>query len=565
MLSNVLRDEEKCCGCEACKQICPMSCIEMHRNEEGFLYPQIDNEKCVECGMCKKVCPILNKENVSDSTSYPRTIGGWHKDANVRKKSSSGGAFTLFAQYVLNENGYVFGCTLDDNLHAVHIGVRDEDDLDLLRKSKYVQSEIGNVYKEIYQLVSVKKKVLFVGTPCQAAGLYHFIKNQGNVVDLHGIQENLIICDFICHGVPSPEVFSKYIEMLEKERGSKVVTFSFRCKDHGWKSSGLQLGTETVYDDGEKVRRFPAYKDPYMNGFLDDIYLRKSCYACEFKDSYHYYADITLADFWGVKSLYPHLNNHEGTSLILLHNSRAERLFDMVREKFVYENCISEKVLKRNSPLTKSAEYNVRREKFFRDFKNMEFVDVKRRHMSAWLWAEHKIINMCWKFIQNIIIIIWSFILKICHIEWGKQEWNSFFQFVKFCFVGLSNTIVSYLINMSVLMILRTKEWNFDYIIANLMGFAVAVLWSFHWNSHHVFRMGSQQTSSKAQLLVKTYFSYAFAGIVLNNLLGTLWIRGLGIPKYVSPLINLIFTVPMNFLLNKYWTYNEKKKLEREI
>lgn len=555
MADYILQDQDKCCGCEACKQICPQHCIQMNRNEEGFLYPEINNEKCIECGKCRKVCPVINYKQLDDSDQYPKAIGGWHKDSKVVQNSSSGGAFTLFAQYILDQNGYVFGCTLDRNMHAVHVGVNNDRDLDLLRKSKYVQSEIGNVYNEIYEILKRGRNVLFVGTPCQAAGLFYFMKQK--TCDFNNVRHNLVICDFICHGVPSPEVFHQYIKDIEKKKKKKVITFNFRCKDHGWRASGLQLGTEIIYEDKERERKYPAFKDAYMNGFLDDVYLRKSCYSCNFKQKRHCYSDITLADFWGVNFCYPQLNNKKGTSLILIHNTWGEKIFDLVKQDFFYEECDINKALLKNRTITRSAGYGEKREKFFENYQKLQFCQVMRRHMTAFHWISHKLINIFWNLLEKIVKNVCGKIFTFFHINLKENEWDSLIQFTKFCMVGLSNTLVSYTINISILFLLRTKQWQFDYIIANLLGFSLSVLWAYHWNSHHVFVAKQGYKRSKVKALAKTYSSYAFTGIVLNNLLGTLWIHGMGIPKFISPLLNLMFTVPINFLLNKRWTYKE--------
>ena len=289
----LIEKKEDCCGCNACVQICPKNCILMKEDEEGFKYPCVDEKGCIECGLCKKVCPIIkSKGQSSNNNVMPKAIGGWYKNDDVRFKSSSGGAFHLFAEYILNNGGVVYGCTLNESLEAVHIGVETMNELHLLYGSKYVQSDIGNVYKNVKEKLESGRKVLFVGTPCQAAGLKSYLQKDYN---------NLYTCDFICHGVPSPLVFRKYIDYLEHKYGDKVTGFRFRNKDDGWRPTGQQMGTLVEFKSGNVKKFMPAYKDAYMNGFLDDLYLRPSCYNCQFKKLPKNYADVSIADFWGVK------------------------------------------------------------------------------------------------------------------------------------------------------------------------------------------------------------------------------------------------------------------------
>lgn len=238
-MPDVLNDKRECCGCSACSQVCPKECIDMLEDREGFLYPEIDSNKCIECDKCRKICPVVNadegkEKNIRD-TVYPVAYGGWNLDNDIRLESSSGGAFSVMAEKILEQKGRVYGCALDNHMKAVHIGVDTKKQLYKLRGSKYVQSEMGNIYREIKSVLETGRKIMFVGTPCQVAGLNSYLGKY---------YENLIKVDFICHGVPSPKVFKSYIKHLEKGKGGKIITFKFRNKDHGWHSSGMQLGTK---------------------------------------------------------------------------------------------------------------------------------------------------------------------------------------------------------------------------------------------------------------------------------------------------------------------------------
>lgn len=545
-------DESKnqdCCGCGACVSVCPRQCITMIMDREGFLYPRVDEDQCINCNLCEKVCPIIKKIKAgnSDTIYMPRALGGWHKDEVIRMSSSSGGAFSLFAIYIIEHGGIVYGAAVDEKMRTRHMGVENVEDLQKLRGSKYVQSDIDGVYKEIENWLSQGRKVFFVGTPCQAAGLTAFLKTK---------YEGLYIADFICHGVPSPKVFESYLEWISQKYGSAVIDFKFRLKDKPWNPSGMQMGTKITLNNGKVLRRFPAYKDFYMNGFLDDLYLRPSCYNCRFKSLPKEYVDITFADFWGADRIDKTICDRKGTSLLLLHSKKAEELFEKVKGDFYYKEYDILKAIRRNQSLIKSAEWNSHREKFFRDYENKSFIWVAHRYMSGISWASHKAGKVAWGIVRNIIQKSLGSVLSLIHVCWSDKEWNNFFQFIKFAIVGLSNTVVSYLINIFVLTFLKVTNYTYDYVVANTIAFLLSVPWSFFWNSRMVFVSQGNKRSPICTLL-KTYMSYAFTGIIVNNLLSTIWIRIFRVTKYLAPLLNLPFSMLINFFINKFWAYKE--------
>ncbi len=541
-------------------QICPQKCILMEEDQEGFRYPKIDIDKCVGCNLCEKVCPIARKKDLYERNEEkrPRAIGGWHKNEAVRFESSSGGAFTLFAEYVLEQGGVVYGCTLEEDFHAKHISVECLEDLKKLRGSKYIQSDIIDIYRKVRENLDKGRKVLFVGTPCQCAGLNSFLKVSGDLGN--NKSTNLYTCDFICHGVPSPRIFKSYVKYLEEKYQDKLVTFRFRNKDKGWNPTGLQMGTESGFLQIGKKRFAPAFRDAYMNGFLDDLYLRPSCYNCEFKCLPKYYSDITIADFWGVKKVDPELYDGKGTSLVLFHNEHGQELFDIVKEHFFYKEVDFDASILKNKSLIRSAAYHPNRGKFFYEYECKSFDKVMKKYMSAFSWASHKVAKLIWSYMKKNIKTILKPILRVLHQSWDDSKWEGFFQFVKFSLVGVSNVAVSYTINVSTLFLLRQLGLLFDYVIANITAFVLSVLWSWHWNSRYVFHSDQKEKNWRIKTLVKTYISYAFSGIVLNNVLATLWIQVLGISKYVSPLLNLPFSMPVNFFMQKLWAYKEKRK-----
>ena len=386
-----------------------------------------------------------------------------------------------------------------------------------------------------------------MGTPCQCAGLHSFLNDK--------VYDNLYVCDFICHGVPSPKVFAEYVKSIEHDNGSKVVEFSFRNKDAGWKASGLQMVTRVQFQNNTVIRNVPAFKDSFMNGFLDDLYLQPICYECPFKTLPKYYADITIADFWGINKVDKDMNDGKGTSLLLLHSLKGEQFFEYVKKDFYYREYDFDKAIKGNPTLFHSARENVNREHFFDDFQHEDFSLIRKKYLSAFTWAMHKIINVGWKTLKKIICVFLSFL----KIKMTEEQSGKFFQFVKFGLVGVSNTAISLLINLSTLFILRPLGFAYDYVIANLMGFSLSVLWSYTWNNRYVFRLKKGETRSTKKTLLKTYMSYGFSGIILNNCLSTIWISVLKISRFYAPFMNLMFTIPINFILNKLWAYRSHK------
>ncbi len=548
-------DKEDCCGCSACANACPTNCIAMIEDNEGFLYPKANEADCVSCGKCEKVCPIIqSKENNKDEKKIyyekPKAVGGWIKDDEIRQDSSSGGAFTAFAKYILENGGVVYGAALCDDLVVRHIGIENINELARLRGSKYVQSCTGAAYKHIKLELESGRKVLFSGTPCQTSGLLTYLSGKN--------YDNLFLIDFICHGVPSPKVFSLYIDYLQKKYKDKITNFRFRLKDKNWNPIGLQLGTRIDFANKKSVRNYPAFKDSYMNGFLDDAYLRPSCYKCHAKLLPHKYSDITIADFWGVNKCYPELFDGKGTSLVLINNEHGDALLNLVDTDFEYKEVEFEKAVKRNPTIVNSAKKNSRRNKFFKDLEKKSFGYVRLKYMTAFSWGVHKTINIAWKILKSIIKKVVGTGLKIAHINWTEDKWEAFFQFVKFAMVGVSNVLVSYSINICALLFQHTvfPGFKWDYIAANITAFLLSVLWSFHWNSRKVFGV-NDSLSEKLKSLLKSYMSYAFTGLILNNLLSTFWIHVVGVSKFISPLLNVPIAMPVNFFILKKWAFKK--------
>ncbi len=352
-------EKNKCTGCTACMNICPKGAIEMVEDNEGFKYPLINQDKCIDCGLCKRTCPILNtKRNESINKCYV----GYNNDSNERLNASSGSVFSLVANYVLDNNGIVIGAAFDDNNHLKHVAVEKKEDLDPLRKSKYLQSDLDHIFTYIKEQIK-SRKVLFIGTPCQVAGIKSFIKKS----------DNLITIDLFCYGVPSPKLFEKYIKELEEKNNDKLVNYDFRDKSTGWKKHS----NRAKFENKEIV--ISRYKNKYMKLFLSDIALRKSCYNCNFKLG-NKYSDITLGDFWCVKKHYPEMYNKEGVSAIIINTDEGKVIFDNIKNYMTYKTCNIKETISGNQSLIKSATLPQKRELFFKELETTNINALEKKY-----------------------------------------------------------------------------------------------------------------------------------------------------------------------------------------
>lgn len=316
--------ESECCGCTACEQICPRNCIQMRKNEEGFLYPVVNNDKCIKCGLCEKVCPFGNyqKREQGDICYY-----GWHKDENERSLSTSGAAFIAISE-MCKKKGFThfYGAAYDSNLCVKHIDTFEFENPEMLRGSKYTQSDIGDTYSAVKQNLKKGEKVLFSGTPCQVDGLKRYLGKLGD--------ENLFLVALVCHGVSSPEAFAKYLQEVGRDNNSEVIGIRFRDKkiekghlSHRFTTLSLKNGQEISSTDN-------IYTTAFGIGVMD----RESCYHCPYT-SPSGAGDITIGDFWGIEIEKPELSSEisKGISLIIPHNEKAANMITDLEEIMVLE------------------------------------------------------------------------------------------------------------------------------------------------------------------------------------------------------------------------------------
>lgn len=282
-----LAPKKLCSGCAACRAVCPKDAILMVADEEGFLCPTIDPARCVLCGKCRSVCPVLVRGDMREPQSVYALMAN---DEDLRRASSSGGAFSLFAREILRKNGVVFCAAWDyETLSVKMVAARNEDELSALRGSKYVQADVGDVYRQVMRELKEGHPVLFSGAPCQVAALNRVVG------DAKGL---LLTVEVVCHGTPSPLAFRKYAEQREREVGKKIL-----C---------------------------PQDKDTFLRGFLSELYSRWSCHACSVREL-RSGADLTIADYWEVDQKFPDMDDNKGTSQVLVNTERGRAAFDAIR------------------------------------------------------------------------------------------------------------------------------------------------------------------------------------------------------------------------------------------
>ena len=304
-------DLKHCTCCGACVQACPKQCITRREHENGFLYPVVNSESCIRCGRCEAVCPI----NKSARETAPKASAAVSRKKKQLEKASSGGAFGAIADYILAQGGIVYGCAFTDHLRAVHIRISSARQLPVLFGSKYVQSNTANTFVQVKQDLKSGKTVLYSGTPCQIAGLRHFLGRD---------EERLILVDIICHGVPSQAYFDKYIRWIESEQKGSVVDYQFRSKrNHGWSLAGEYT---LVDEKGEKKRKKLFYFDHYYYYyFLESSIYRECCYHCKYTNLSRE-GDFTLGDLWGAERFSNPFDTSRGCSLVLVNTPKASEI-----------------------------------------------------------------------------------------------------------------------------------------------------------------------------------------------------------------------------------------------
>ncbi len=351
MLKLMLK--KHCCGCNACVQICPVNCITPQKDREGFFYPDIDEDKCINCNQCEKVCPMF--DTLKSDNSFKETYITYLNNDKIRLQSSSGGVFSAVSDEILCSGGVVYGAAFDEEFMVRHIRVDSIEDMYMLRGSKYLQSDIGDTFVQVKADLNNKKTVLYTGTACQIAGLKKFLNKD---------YDSLYTIDVLCHGVPSPEIWRKYLNELSAAYKSKVVGVNFRKKDSGWKKYSVEI----EFENGKKYSCVHS-NNPFMKIFLSDICLRPSCHECKYKQLDRP-SDITIGDCWGVEKIRPDMDDDKGTSVVIVHTNKGKEIFERISKTLKYESVDVDEILPESADSRKSVAPHVKRDKFFKDFNN---------------------------------------------------------------------------------------------------------------------------------------------------------------------------------------------------
>lgn len=342
---------EYCTGCRACEQICPHGAITMQVDKEGFLESVTDFTKCVDCGLCRQACP----QNIKPKLLPPSVVyAARDKDDSELKVSASGGAFAAAARVIISNGGVAVGAAYNDNMTISHVVIDRIDDLPKLQSSKYVQSNTENTFRDVKKLLREGKTVLYSGTPCQIAGLKGFLRKD---------YANLYTMDLICHGVPSPKLFAKYLQWMGKKMNGDVIYYDFRDKSTGW---GLEYMTKTK----TKTKTSPSGLDPYYYHFLSGDTYRECCYRCQYCRKRRV-SDITIGDYWGIEKQHPFFYSPKGVSCLLINTEKGQELWDMISNEFVTLESTFDNVAKDNHNLVHPTPRPAIRDKVYQHLDDM--------------------------------------------------------------------------------------------------------------------------------------------------------------------------------------------------
>ncbi len=312
-------NKQQCCGCAACQQRCPKHCISMLEDNEGFSYPVVDKNLCVDCGLCEKVCHELKPY---ERRTPLRVLAVINHDENIRSESSSGGIFSIIAEQIIKDGGVVFGAKFDNQWQVTLDYTDSIIGLSEFRGSKYVQARTANTYAMAEKFLKNGRKVMFSGTPCQIAGLHHYLNKQ---------YDNLLTVDFVCHGVPSPKVWGRYLDEVARDTNKVISSIEFRNKDNGWKLFNFKL----FYTENDNTYFISSchQQNHYMRAFLSDLILRPSCYDCKAKHGSSM-SDITIADYWGISKNHPEMDDDKGTGLVFVNSDKGNAYLDLSKCKY---------------------------------------------------------------------------------------------------------------------------------------------------------------------------------------------------------------------------------------
>ena len=353
-----------CCGCTACYSVCPVNAIRMHADDEGFQYPVVDQNVCVNCKKCESVCPLRYRNESSEPVNI---WAAKNRQEVVRVSSSSGGIFSLLASYVETQGGVIYGAAFDEWFAVRHMRAEDVGEWKKFCVSKYTQSDMGDTFQSVKSDLRNGKLVLFSGTPCQVDGLIRYLR----VARVSC--EQLITCDIVCHGTPSPQIWSDYLNYLSKNNKCRIGSVSFRDKETlGWHNSTLTIKDE----NGEIILAETKRDNFFFQLFLRHLIIRPSCFRCKYA-CFHRPSDFTLGDFWGIEKNFSQFDDDKGVSLVMVHTDKGQKIWQEIQKSAEYFSVTKEQSMQPN--LESPSEENPDRDSFWSWYKKYGFRSIGQR------------------------------------------------------------------------------------------------------------------------------------------------------------------------------------------
>lgn len=360
-------DRNECTGCGVCSNVCPKQAIKMKQDLKGFLYPDVEKTRCIECEICLNKCPAINQTKVLSNYLTPLVYAAWSLDESIRINSTSGGIFSELAKEVLKSGGCVVGAQYNAEHLVEHALIDKEIDLIKLRQSKYIQSDIKDIYTHVEKKLQAQKLVLFVGSPCEIAGIRGYLGKE---------YENLILCDFVCRGTNSPKAYTEYLKDLENRYQSKIKKVWFKNKTKGWNL----FSTKIIFENGKEYIEDRNH-DAFMLGYIHyNLFMRDCCSSCKYK-KFPRISDITLADFWGVGQHRSELDEDKGTSLVMINSNKGKSLFDSIQDCVFYSECPIDWALQGNTCILNVATKNRFSDEFFEELGIVPFEQLIRKYV----------------------------------------------------------------------------------------------------------------------------------------------------------------------------------------